>query len=646
MNKRFFSQFILIFIVMLLAGCVGVIEELKPPTTKGQDIPTSVLPFQGIHAAVPISNERVEVFFFPASGTPDTITYVISYDGSPNPETVPGETLRPDFRGLLRHTIKGLTIDSSYSFKVEAFDSTGRSSSSNKVVSAKTFSNKTAIFDGVGSVNNTSGSDSFFSLTVNWTEAIRLGNDFIANEVDVYEYVITILDGDFLSPADLFNPIYTEPLRRQLIVPGNQKSRKVTGLRPGTEYHIHVAAMHHGLTQPYGANPSYLSESNSRYITMSTLANDESGVIYEPSNITANRLNGSAGLTSARVEWDAVVGGFDHIRIYYAPQSIAFNQNTHVQSLCAGPAPGIDIPCKKMGFNDLSTIVTGLAPLTLYEFNVLICMDADCSARFTFNAVTTYTDPGVANFNGVLAINDPANVNELGSLNIIIDPIDLNSGNINGLIVELMERTAGDGPFADTILNHPTDDDLNTTQFEVLDFDYTNAQSIRVRGINSTSPIPYCFKVYPYTYDESNEIVMHSTGVVPFCHGPSLSTPTAAQFQGIASNIVDLFFPSVTLTFTAPTSGLYSEYRLFYRYFPTGDTVTNFSFSDAVNNQAGYFYYQIPSSAELFTLDFLPPGTYQFGLLSNFPSLSSPTNPGGGFSDFNANINIVTIPEP
>lgn len=620
-----------VILSLLLGSCVGVIEELNPPVTKGASVDLPRINFSGIHDVVPIANDKAEVFFFPADGDVRDLTYIVSYDGAPTPISIPAESLRPDYRGLLKVTVRGLEVNTIYNFTVQVKHSNGQTSDTPKSLNARTFANTTANFFGIGNVRNTAGTDGLTSFSVSWPEAERRGTVFVPNEIDVVEYVITAVDSEFLTPGDLNNKSFDRPFRYEFIVPGTQSSRVINSLRPGREYHVQVRAVHSGF-KDFGSIPGYKAEENSDYITISTLSTDSSGVEFDPSNITAVRFNGSLGLTSIEVEWDNAVGAFDHYRIYYNPTSQTFTSSSAIGVNCLATTA---IPCKKVRFDRNYTIVTDLVPLSEYEVNVVICVDIDCSNFFLFERKTTVTDPGIAIYGGVTNILNPRIPSRLDEIYLRTNPPDITSGNIDGLLVEVKARAASSGPSTDTILNHPTEP--NTSNLTVSEFEFETVTEVAVRGITLNSPEPYCFSIFPYVYID-DELEEQRTNEVVRCHSPQLETPDSDQFSGLDDMLVDIDFGTVDLFWSSPSSGLAAQVKVFIR-IGSGQ----FNFSEAISGNPNYITYTLPISETQLTIPFLPSGTYSFGALTYIDALDSSTDPGAGYSEFNQSIMQVDL---
>lgn len=632
------SLLMAVVVSFLFASCVGTIEDKNLDTTKAYKANKNPIKFAGIHDAVPISYNKVDLFFYPADGEADELTYLINYDGLPNPISVPATSLKPD-RGLLKFTVKGLSINQSYTFTVQVKDNQDNRSVSNESRSARTFSNLTANFDGIATVRNLPGAAGLTGLKVEWPEAERQGSQFSPKEMDPIEYRITLVDSDQLSSADINDPSFTEPMRKVVSVPSTRAWQEINGLAPGTTYLVQVRAIHHGSTL-YGSDVTYKLEQNTDFIEATTLSLGDDGIDIDASSFKVSRSNGSAGLSSFEGQWSDAEGAFDHYRLYYNLTQKASFSSAAMSSTCLGPAEASgDIYCKKLDFTTNKTTVSGLSALSEYEANLVVCVDTACTDNRVFMRRTVFTDPGVALFGGITDIFGPRDPNQLDSIYLQVSSPDITSGQINGLLVEVKERNASDGPSADSILNHPTEPEQNITDLKVSSFDYSSASEIEVSGIDIAASVPYCFSVFPFIYNADNEVEQKRGGQLEHCITPDLMVPSLDEFPGLNGSIFDPSGSQVDLTWQIPAGGLYDEIRVFIRH--DGGT---FDFSQAINGHEAYLEERLGPDAIGYTISHLPTGSYSFGVLTYYSGLSSASDAGAGYSEFNSNIEVVHVP--
>ena len=205
----------LITALLTLVSCVGVVEDKNIPTTKSSDNSVIPLAFDGIFDAIAVGHNKVDVFFFPATGGSGNFSYLITYDGIAAPISVPGEVLRPDYRGLFKYTVNGLEINKLYTFQVQARDiSTDQQSFNTANFKATTFSNKTCDFTGIVTAFPLPGSEGLNAIKVTWHFGYPSWNCDFPDEQDPIQYVITVIDADALSPGQMNDTTFGPPLRR------------------------------------------------------------------------------------------------------------------------------------------------------------------------------------------------------------------------------------------------------------------------------------------------------------------------------------------------------------------------------------------------------------------------------------------------
>lgn len=630
-----------LFIVFsLLFSCVGTVEDKNPETTKGASAPDVPLQFEGIFDAVAIAPDKVDVFFFPGTGNPTELTYIVNYDGSPIPSTFPATTLRADYRGLLKATIEGLTINTSYTFSVQVKNQKGQVSSNNFTQTVRTFSNITCDFNGIARVGNLSGDEGRNALRVEWPEARREGSDFVKKPIDPDQYEIIALDADSLTPAAFDDDFFGEPERKRVLVDGKKISHQMNGLQPGTKYFIRVRCIHSDFAN-FAASETYKREENSDYILGETLSDDLSSIDVDLTDFNVNPAEGAAGLNAFDVSWGPAEGAFSEYRIYYRNIENTIDNpgpwssfKASKNDVCSGEEPSTPgWYCKKVSFSKNTVTLADLDTLAEYEVVGVICLTSDCGSgnfiEYT-NGSPYRTFPGLASFSGVTSIEPPNSVYDLSTFYLNYTPPDLNSGAADGLLIELKARP----PLVDdTFLNHPTETNISDLTYE--SFDYTQDSTVPVSGIEEGGD-PYCFSMLPFIYDatEPTGVSIDREGEVVRCLTLTYEAPNAIQFSGlnVSSSFLDSASNSATLVWDSPTGGQYDRFIVFVKLDGTPGT---FSFSDATNsaspNYDDYYKVEVPYGSNTYFLGFLPEGTYQIGILTFFGQADL-------FSEFNSNI--------
>jgi hypothetical protein len=256
--KKYCPFILLILITIILGSCVGNIKSKTPISTKVSSALNAVLDnFQGLGSATAISNTKVELFFNPILVDIDKYTYIINYDGQEIPVYIAANSLQVDYRGLVKYTVTGLNPHQKYSFSVQVREITTQQESSNNIkLSAITFANITADFVGISDVRNLSGSAGLNGIEVVWPEAQVTGTVLNKADGDPVEYKITIIDSAFLSPGNMNDLSFSEPLRKVVSAGGDQRSLVINGLKPNTKYFVQVRAIHYGHSAN-SANASY-----------------------------------------------------------------------------------------------------------------------------------------------------------------------------------------------------------------------------------------------------------------------------------------------------------------------------------------------------------------------------------------------------
>jgi hypothetical protein len=101
----------------------------------------------GVQSLVPISHDKMEVYFYPATGGTEKYSYKIFYGGNPIPAVTSSDVLNTDYRGILKYTLHGLDPSKEYIIRIDVEDQiTSKYTKTSNSLSAKTFSNKVAEF--------------------------------------------------------------------------------------------------------------------------------------------------------------------------------------------------------------------------------------------------------------------------------------------------------------------------------------------------------------------------------------------------------------------------------------------------------------------------------------------------------------------
>lgn len=624
----------LFLLSITLVSCLGKVQDANPEITKGVNLGDAVVNFEGIYNAQAIANDKVEVFFYPAQGDSREFTYVVNYDGASFPLTFPGETLRPDYRGLLKVKVQNLEINKNYVFNVQVKNNFGIVSSNDKIISVSTYSNITANFAGIGDCKNLSGADGKNAITVEWPAAERQGSDFLKKEIDPVLYEIVLLDSDSATPVAFDDVTFSLPTRLVNYVDGKKISHQVNGLKPGTKYYVRVRAIHQGYSD-YGSSPTYSKETNSDYIVIETLSDQASDVEINLDSFNVVLPSNSTGLTSLKTSWEQGIGAIDHYRVYYKKlsegNSWAIYKNSR-DEVCDGVETNDNnYTCLRVDLESNSRTLADLVPYTEYGVYAVACLNNECGPSFylEYNSSPPYkTSPPTAPFSGIEEVLSAKYFWSLDEIFLKFTSPNINSGVANGLLVEVKERTTGE-PSIDTFLNHPILS--NTSSLNISNFDYLNDTVISVKGVDISSDEPYCFSLLPYTLEEGTVVVSRSSEIVK-CIKASIELPTADDFEGFNNSVFDASTNTMSLIWNTPSKGVYNKFFIFIR---TDGGV--FNFGEAVAGNINYLKFEIDYGETDYDFSFLPSGNYTFGILA-YLELNNK------YSVFNTGLRSVTVP--
>ena len=640
MKKNITILTISLILNILIIGCVGTIKSANPISTKAKfSNDKNISEYPGILEANAISNSRAEIIFSPIEGDPDQIAYVIRYDGQQIPTYVFGSGLKPDYRGLLKHTITNLIPDTNYSFSVQVRNvKSNVESANNNSKNTKTYSNTTAIFNGISILRNLSGADGLNGFEVIWPEAETRGGTVNKEESDPIEYKITIIDSNFLNPGDMNNNSYGEPNRKTFSIQEGKRSAIINGLKPGTKYYAQVRTIHHGYSLPVNSsNKNYKLESNTNYLEISTYSENIGNLNFNNNSLKTSFPPGNSGLYAINLSWLAPEGNFDHYRVYYAIDDEKTNLSNFLNtssfdSTCAGiETSDINIKCQFVNSNLSNFLLTGLETNTRFNLALVICLTRSCESgkRIVSNLKNHTTTPLVANFNGITSIKLAKDLTKLDRMFLHFESPDFNSGNISGFNVEYFGADTNN-PTPIT-LNDP--DIINSTELSVHAFDYRLDKIIEISGINPSSSAAYCFLITPFTFNNDGTKSIHRRGLIPQCKIPEIKGPTLLDFPGLDTYNCKSVTKEIEISWITPNEGIYSHYEIFY----TSENIS-FNFGDAIlwdTPPTAYKRILVDPSKFKFTLSNLQTGkNYKIGILTFYNSIN-------GIIRSENNINIV-----
>lgn len=602
--------------IIFLYGCVGTVQDTTQPFTKINEAPVAALSFAGITQASAISDSRIEVFFFPATGGSGRYTYDIIYGDSPYPTSIPSEVLQPDYRGLLRYTMTGLERLSSHVIKVEVRDrDTEVQSNSGVTKTVTTFENMVADFNGISSASNTPGQDGKDSIKVRWTPA-RISGGLGKAEWDPKSYEIVVIDSERLSPTDLDITSYGPSEGRWVFGVNHENALNeyiVRGLPSNTKFYVRMRAIHEAsISDVY--NPRKKGEQNTHYVQISTLSGSLADIKFEPESFSASLASGEQGLNAINTSWTAASGVFDHYRIYYSLEDGGVATGS-LPDLCLTPLQspnGQTVFCKKAQFQETGAIISGLLPYSSYQVTIVLCATMAClsTERIQGPVRTITTDPNMPSFNGLKQIKAASRLDDLESLTLTYDPPSFINGYFDGLVLR-MRRTL-DGSDQDVEITESSSGQFHDS------YNFLAVNQLVVRGVSYLSDEPYCFTLFPYKWDSDGVTKRLFPNDTWKCISPTPEASTSLQFPGLTGGTSTQGL--INLNWEAAEIGIFSHYELFW----TKTSGSAFIWGDAIAQAGNNFNFtnygrQLIDPSELtFALDPLPNGTYSFGMITYF----------------------------
>lgn len=598
MLNRLLKKAFLFLSFLGLLSCVGEVQTINEDVAySSKDNPEVNISFVGLHEAIPISDTKIEVYFFPATGGSQKFSYQIYLGNQPDPINASEDVLEKDYRGLYRYTLNDLEIGTKYSIKVDVKD-LGKDyiKSTTKSESVYTFSNYVADFSGISTVEVGQGVQGVDSIKVRWAHAAVPGGIFHNGEKP-QNYEIIIIDSTKLTPA-AFDDETLQPEEGR-VVKTIQYDPLITesivrGLKENTLFYVGVRCVHEGSVEDPAK--SYLrGEKNHRYLEIKTLSRDASEIKYNDSDFTVQPNAGSLGTSSFVAQWGEIQGLFDHYRVYYAKKP---NLTLDTSNCIIGGGDDLlsgNTYCKKVSPEGFSTTVGDLPPQTDYDVKLLVCLDVYCSDYISLTPRTVKTTANLASFTGIQEVRLAGSVSELGSVKLIYPAVNFESGHFDGLAIEFTDQQTnliayinGDGPKPTTY--QVSESNTPGHDLRHLYFDYDSDSSVTVVGLDYTAEKSYCFSIYPFNYDPSagDGKVYYDENSVWRCAKVEPIAPKKTEFAGIASAYAK--DNQVVLNWTPPSNGVYTHFEVFMKKVGfSGDT--SFDFNQAIEDTSVNFDY-------------------------------------------------------
>ncbi|MFZ4713671.1 MAG: fibronectin type III domain-containing protein [Bacteriovoracaceae bacterium] len=676
MKKHFFSvtkllHFIQITLLsVLLSSCVGSVQDTKSKINELVLAPVSFLSFQGLVTAKAISHDKIEIEFFPMTGSLTDIRYLLYLNGSLNPIELNQDALDDATSGKKRYVVKNLNIATVYKLLLRAKNiKTDEMSSGETEITVTTFDNRTAEFTGINLLTKVVGATAS-SVKVSWVPAVMNGL-FVATAYDPAYYEVTYISAG--GAANLNNPAYAGVDRQVVRVPpapalaapgSNPDSVILNGLNPLTTYYVQVRAVNK-LYYDFSINPNFTvnpvnRETNSRFLKITT-EGATTLFNFPQESVSLQNAPGFPAYSQVNVFWSEASGTFDHYRVYWKPfvgnvsQVAADDQLTDNYLKTSVDFVNVDA-------SDTSRTISGLSSYKWYQFKVVACKTLACPMdettihlRSVSNMKYIRTQAVLAPFSGITKIEHPKDATTLTKIKALFDPPSLAVGYADKLEMYCVDpndytRSVKMSSATTAASGIGNCDGLSLSDDPVLTDTFSYINGVRNTLTSALNLATYCFAATPairlQTEQKPDPLTM--SDLVVRCISPEIKVPTLTEFPGLTGSC-NVNLNSATVNWAAPTSGIYSNYRVFIKEIPVS---ANFKFSDAVATDTtyvlgdgtitGYESILLPSNQLTYTFTNLRPGKkYKVGVLSIAVDGASELN-----SEFNINIKECNVPMP
>lgn len=615
---------LILFMTFLLAGCVGTVQDATQAYNKINEAPKSSLAFAGITNAVAISDSRIEVFFYPATGGSGKYNYDVMIGNEPFPISFPSEVLVPDFRGLLKVTITGLSRLTTYQIKVEVRDKDSEVQSNSGIIkNITTFDNLVADYAGITAAFNTPGQDGKDSIKVRWNNA-RISGAISKKEWDPKSYEIVLVDAERLTPLDMDLP-YTVGEGRWVFTinhDDNINEYIVRGLPSKKRFYVRMRALHQNSVEDV-YDPKKRGEMNTNYVIISTLSADLADINFQGESFAVALAPGEQGLNSVIANWGKATGVFDHFRLYYSEAGGGVAAGS-LPDLCLSPLVsdlGETVFCKRATFDADSAPITGLKPYTEYEVVLVLCATTQCPSdqRIVAPFRTIVTDPSFPAFNGVKDVIIAQDLVDIGTITIKFDRPDFTLGFFDGLILKMRRTTDGSDP----------EEDITETTIQVYhaNYNFLTDNEILLYGIDYLAIQPYCFTLYPFKWADDGVTKRESPNDVWRCVQPRPEAATADQFKGFVIEGSNTTEDVLTISWIPPEAGIFSHYEIFW-----SKPGISFNWGIAISQAGTDFNYTnygrklLPSGTTTWIMDGFADGVYTFGVVTYYTYVTDSGN--------------------
>lgn len=673
-----------IFFITLFS-CVGKIEDKNPKVvSNAKEAGESVL-FDGVVEAKPISHDKAEVLFYPASGNQSNLIYQVYLNGSKTPIEVRAESLYTSPEGLYVYTLRDLRVDQTYSVAVGVKNLTDNSeSNNNRSLVFKTFINKTATFEGALNAYPAQGDAGRNAIVVEWFPAKILGFSSLLNAYDPVSYEIRYIKGpasnirklESLASGDVKVVNIGNPQDQNLV---EDRMTTISGLDSNTQYFFIVRAIHKEYVSN-DQNESYRREENFKVVAAQT-RNGEGVFEWDITSLNILTPRGGTGKSAIDMNWSGAKGSFVGYRIYRKeltdPNSEKLTEAEIDNLNSLGSNSGNNFV--EINPSEFSRRINDLNSYRYYDIRMAACKTLACGEgeRFLSPNYIKRIVPKLAPFEGINLIQNPKDLNALNKFEIIFDAPMITEGYLTGYELTCHDGESGNGQVL-TIGGSPNNNfQGNCAKLKIITSSYPSS----LNGFKTFTKLDVEYVPTSMGDDLAGQTVCFSLkqeineqgylekgqGAVVKCQKIKIETPTIKQFLGLNA-YCETGDGKFKVSWNPPTGGLYRNYELFFKE----EDSNAFSFADAiatnytaiesgfpvdVGDSSGVKYYRvegISGSANNTDVDdttlvdrlkvFIKPGKkFQVGILSYAVANGSSTK---NYSDFNAQVIKCNIAYP
>ncbi len=634
-----FINIVFLAFLLFITACVGSVKNKNATQSNvisdgGKDL---TLNFTGLVKVNPIAHNKVELFFFPASGIQSDIMYQIYINGSPISSKISGSSLSISSGGMMSTTVTNLTIDTTYTFNMKA-TSTGIGVSSildpAKALSATTFANETADFLGISSLSLVPGLAGENSVTATWNiPTPKSSSASSPRATDVVTYEIKWIS-NIGRISNLNNNLYVGADKGVMLIRGSPdgtipstNSATISNLRSGTTYYFQVRAIHKNYSIYSTSDKNYKYEMNTKYLAVTTL--NSSGIFFFSDKISVSNPSGKDfnnttlpfnALSKLNVSWLTAAGPFYDYRVChkkFTPTEPFFpltdiyddmlkddsvsginnidNTNINNNSICQS------VPADKSYLT-----LTSLDPYSRYQIKVVACKNQACdngNRKFSELALGKVM-PSISPFGGITRFQNPidTDVTSLNSIKFFFDPPDSKAGFVNKYKLYCYDGASDPSPVPLKTDNTHTATTYNLkkicsnitvastfpTSAAIDDFDSFNEVQLTFPNpspVDLDDPIngikEYCLSLVP-TIDSSPILAGDATqsqeardNFPPKCFTPKIETPTIIQFPG-RNEACTPSGSDLQIVWPKPTGALHQGFIVFWQEKTTDGLLFDF----------------------------------------------------------------------